>query len=236
MGMDRIDPKSMRGAKELLSDFLGDESSKEISPDATVKALRTTLAAMTLYAAAPDGAAAAEKHPHLRVEQRAEQGFSKKDFELLARNIFFEASLEGPMGQLAVAQVTFARLASGRWGNTMHEVIYAKHQFTWTANEKKLEGAVLKGVQQLADVFASRFKGLSAEQIVRDLSAITGLPPETLFYKRADWNEHDPNETRMTERTKRVFQSLIWLKNVGKHAFYMDPPKEARLEKRVVRN
>lgn len=223
--MDRIDPKSIRGAKELLSDFLAEETSKEISPDVMVKALRTTLAAMTLYTAVPDGAAAAEKQPHARIEQSAEQGFSKKDLELVAKNVFFEASLEGPMGQLAVAQVTFARLVSGRWGDTLRAVIYAKYQFSWTANEKKLEGAALKGVQQLTDVFASRFKGLSAEQIVRELSAITGLPPETQYYKRTDWDENDPNEIRMTERTKQVFQSLVWLTAIGNHSFYMDPPK-----------
>lgn len=223
---------AFEGLSGALRKFAEDESSKEISPDATVKALRTTLAAMTLYAAAPDGAAAAEKHPHLRVEQRAEQGFSKKDFELLARNIFFEASLEGPVGQLAVAQVTFARLASGRWGNTLQAVIYANRQFSWTANERKLEGATLKVVQQLADVFASRFKGLSAEQIVRDLSAITGLPPETQYYKRADWDENDPKETRMTERTKQVFQSLVWLAAIGNHSFYMDPTKTVAVARR----
>lgn len=229
---------AFEGLGSALRKFAEDESGKEMSADemadTMVKALRTTLAAMTLYAAVPDGAAAAERHSH--VEQRAERGFSKKDFELVAKNVFFEASLEGPMGQLAVAQVTFARLVSGRWGTTLQAVIYANRQFSWTANEKKLEGAALKGVQQLADVFASRFKGKSAGQIVAQLSAITGLPPETLFYKRADWNEHDPNEKRMTERTKEVFKSLIWLKNIGEHAFYMDPPKEARLEKRVVRN
>ncbi len=236
MGMDRIDSKSVRGAKEVWSDFLKDESGKEMSPDTMVKALRAALAGMALYTAIPGDAAAAEKHRHSHIEHREEQGFSKKDFESVAKNVFFEASLEGPMGQLAVAQVTFARLASRRWGSTIHEVVYAKHQFSWTTHEKKLTGATLAGVETLADVFASRFKGKSAEQIVAQLSAITGLPPETLFYKRADWREDDPNETRMTERTKQVFQSLIWLRNIGNHAFYMEPPKEARLEKRTVRN
>ena len=242
MGMDRVKPEQIRGARKLFDDFLKDESGKEIEisadavADTMVKGLRTTFAAMTLYTAMPGDATAAEKQLHSRIEQSAEQGFSKKDFELVAKNVFFEAGIEGPMGQLAVAQVTFARLASGRWGSTMHEVIYAKHQFTWTANEKKLEGVALRGVQQLADVFASRFKGKSAAQIVAQLSPITGLSPETFFYKRADWNEYDPNETRMTERTKEVFKRLAWLKNIGDHAFYRDPPKEARLEKRTVRN
>ncbi|MEK7156516.1 MAG: cell wall hydrolase [Patescibacteria group bacterium] len=240
MGMDRIKPEQLKGAKKLFEDFLNDQTGKEMPTDAAadvmVKGLRMALTGATLYAAVPADATAAEKRPNPRIEQSVEQGFSKHDFELVAKNVFFEAGIEGAMGQLAVAQVTFARLASGRWGNTMHEVIYAKHQFTWTANEKKLEGVALRGVQQLTNVFASRFKGKSAAQIVAQLSAITGLPPETLFYKRADWNEHDPNETRMTERTKRVFQSLVWLKNVGEHAFYMDPPKEARLEKRILRN
>lgn len=234
--MDKIESKSVRGAKEVLSDFLKDESGKEMPPDMMVKALRTTLASMALYAAIPDDAAAAGKNRRAPIEQLSEQGFSKKDFESLAKNVFFEASLEGPAGQLAVAQVTFARLASRRWGNTMHEVIYAKHQFSWTAHEQKLTGATLAGVEGLATVFSSRFKGKTAEQIVSQLSEITGLPPETLFYKRADWREDDVNENRMTERTKQVFQSLIWLKNIGDHAFYMEPPKEARLEKITARN
>ncbi len=242
MGMDRVKPEQQRGAKKLFDDFLKDESGKEIEvsadavADTMVKGLRSVLTGMTLYTAMPGTAAAAEKRPQAHIEQSVEQGFSKYDFELVAKNVFFEAGVEGPMGQLAVAQVTFARLASGRWGNTIHEVVYWKHQFTWTANEKKLEGVALRGVQQLADVFASRFKGKTAREIVAQLSAITGLPPETLFYKRADWNEHDPNETRMTERTKKVFKSLVWLRNIGEHAFYMDPPKEARLEKRAARN
>ena len=212
-----------------LRKFADDESGKEIpadaAADAMAKALRTTLAGMTLYAAIPDGAVAAERRPPSRVEQRAEQEFSKKDFEVVAKNVFFEASIEGPVGQLAVAQVTFARLASLRWGNTLQSVVYANRQFSWTAHEKKLEGAGLRGVEQLADVFASRFKGKSAEHIVRELSAITGLPPETQYYKRKDWDENDPNEIRMTERTKKVFQSLVWLMDIGNHAFYMDPPK-----------
>ena len=220
---------AFEGFGGALRKFADDESGKEMPADemadAMAKALRTVLAGMTLYAAVPGAAAAAEKYPHTRIEQSAEQGFSKKDLELLAKNVFFEAGTEGPMGQLAVAQVTFARLVSGRWGDTLRAVIYAKYQFSWTANEKKLEGAALKGVQQLADVFASRFKGLSAEQIVRELSAITGLPPETQYYKRTDWNENDPNETRMTERTKQVFRSLVWLTAIGDHSFYMDPPK-----------
>src|SRR3989338_5257380 len=231
---------AFEGLGGTLRKFADDESGKEMPADAMAdtmaKALRTVLAGMTLYAAVPGDAAAAETHPHSRIEQSAEQGFSKKDLELVAKNVFFEAGIEGPMGQLAVAQVTFARLVSGRWGDTLLAVIYAKYQFSWTANEKKLEGAALSGVEQLADVFASRFKGKSAEQIVRELSAITGLPPETQYYKRKDWDENDPNETRMTERTKKVFQSLVWLMNIGNHAFYMDPPKVARLEKRSVRN
>lgn len=236
MGMDRISRKSVEGAKELVSKFLEDESGKEISPDTMVKALRGALTGMALYTAIPDDAAAAEKHRRPHIEHQKEQGLTKKDFESIAKNVFFEAGIEDPMGQLAVAQITFARLASGRWGNTTHDVIYAKHQFSWTAHEKKLKGTALTGVERLADVFASRFKDKSAGEIVAQLSAITGLPPETLFYKRADWREDDPNETRMTERTKQVFQSLIWLKNIGAHAFYMEPPKEARLEKRTVRN
>jgi hypothetical protein len=236
MGMDRIKPEQLKGAKKLLGDFLKDESGKEISPDAMVKALRATLTGMTLYAAIPSGAAATEAHtkPHIEHQINAES-FSKHDFELVAKNVYYEAGGEpSPEAQLAVAQITFASLLSKRWGATIHATIYAKNRFSWTPHEKNRKPSPqdAQNIAKLADVFALHFKGKSAAEIVRELSAITGLPPETLYYKRADWDEGDPNETRMTEGTKKVFQSLVWVKNIDKHAFYIDPPQEARVAQR----
>lgn len=63
--------------------------------------------------------------------------FSKKDFDCLARNIFYEAGVESRAGKLAVAQVTHNRLKSGRWGSTVCSVVYAKRQFSWTRDSNK---------------------------------------------------------------------------------------------------
>jgi hypothetical protein len=245
MGMEHFEPDRIKDAKKLpgFRDFLKDETSggNVDASETMTRVLRMTLAGVALYTAVPAPALAAEKSSRHRVEHQSEseeRGFSKEEFELVAKNIFFEASLEGPPGQLAVAQVTFARVAANRkeWGQTVHSVVYAKYQFSWTAHERDLNLLEAKAVKDLGNVLARHFKGKSAEEIVAELSAVTGLPAETLYYKRSDWNENDPNETHMTEGTRRMFRSLVWLKNIGNHAFYIDPPKSAMLEKRRVRN
>lgn len=60
-----------------------------------------------------------------------------QDFECLARNIFYEAGIESFEGKIAVAQVTYNRLMSGQWGRTICRVVYAPHQFSWTADPNK---------------------------------------------------------------------------------------------------
>lgn len=63
---------------------------------------------------------------------------SKNDYDCLARNIYFESGVESIEGKIAVAQVTFNRLNTGRWGNTVCKVVYAKSQFSWTLDKRKL--------------------------------------------------------------------------------------------------
>ena len=62
---------------------------------------------------------------------------SERDFECLARNIFYEAGIESYEGKIAVAQVTYNRLQSRRWGRSICSVVYAPHQFSWTADSTK---------------------------------------------------------------------------------------------------
>ena len=61
---------------------------------------------------------------------------SEKDEACLARNIYYEAGIENENGKMAVAQVTLNRLRTGRWGNTICGVVYAKSQFSWTLKKK----------------------------------------------------------------------------------------------------
>jgi len=62
---------------------------------------------------------------------------SPEDKYCLAKNVFHEAGVEPMEGKLAVAQVTINRLKSGRWGNTICKVVYAKAQFSWTLDKRK---------------------------------------------------------------------------------------------------
>ena len=54
----------------------------------------------------------------------------------LTRNIYHEARGEAEAGQYAVANVTLNRLKSGKWGNDICQVVYAKKQFSWTNQTK----------------------------------------------------------------------------------------------------
>jgi spore germination cell wall hydrolase CwlJ-like protein len=71
-------------------------------------------------------------------------GYTVKDVECLARNIFYEAGTEDTFGKYAVAQVTINRAKQGYWGKSICKVVYADDQFSWTANHDlttaKLDG------------------------------------------------------------------------------------------------
>lgn len=72
---------------------------------------------------------------------------SDREFNCLAKNIYWETSFEPLLGQIAVANVTYNRVLSGKWGNTFCDVVYAKKQFSWT-NSKKLRVATPKNKTQ----------------------------------------------------------------------------------------
>lgn len=55
--------------------------------------------------------------------------FCKKDIDLLAGLIMAEAEGEPYAGKIAVANVVLNRLYSGRWGDSLKQIIYAKNQF-----------------------------------------------------------------------------------------------------------
>ena len=57
---------------------------------------------------------------------------SQQDKNCLIRNVFFEAGSEPYAGKIAVAHVTWNRVRSGQWGNTVCQVVHAPHQFSWT--------------------------------------------------------------------------------------------------------
>lgn len=60
---------------------------------------------------------------------------AKADIYCLAKNIYYEARGEPLEGQIAVAQVTMNRVASGAFHNTVCGVVYAYKQFSWTLDK-----------------------------------------------------------------------------------------------------
>lgn len=64
---------------------------------------------------------------------------SNEEKKCLAKNIFFEAGIEPIEGKIAVAQVTMNRLQTKRWGSDVCSVVYARKQFSWTFEKKKVD-------------------------------------------------------------------------------------------------
>lgn len=58
--------------------------------------------------------------------------YSGEDINCLTKNIYYEAGVEAPVGQYAVAHITLNRLKTGHWGKSICDVVYAKDQFSWT--------------------------------------------------------------------------------------------------------
>lgn len=61
----------------------------------------------------------------------------KAEIFCLAKNIYHEARGEPLEGQIAVAQVTMNRVASGDFHKTVCGVVYAYKQFSWTLDSKR---------------------------------------------------------------------------------------------------
>lgn len=72
---------------------------------------------------------------------------SKKEFDCLSRNIYWETLHEPLIGQLAVAQIVYNRVKSKKWGNTFCQVIFQKNQFSWTRNKELVNAKPKNEVQ-----------------------------------------------------------------------------------------
>ena len=57
---------------------------------------------------------------------------SKKEFDCLSMNVFYEAGVESYIGKVSVANVTYNRLVAKKWGDSFCKVVYKKNQFSWT--------------------------------------------------------------------------------------------------------
>lgn len=64
------------------------------------------------------------------VEEMYVYNITQEEREMLARLVFLEANTESIDCQKAIVSVVINRWQNGYWGNTLHDVVYAKGQFT----------------------------------------------------------------------------------------------------------
>lgn len=186
--------------------------------------------------------AASESRDTKRIEHITSSALSENEIDFLTQNVYHEARGEPLEGQLAVAQVTLARLASGKFdrGNGLIDgVVFAPGQFSWTNDPKvlmsKMDNGRLANIRAVISLFTG---GKPVREAVSALSEQTKLPQSTYFYKRTDWNENNLNETRMSPKTKELFRRLTPVGVIGNHTYYIYVPetlprKSASLEKKM---
>jgi len=92
--------------------------------------------------------------PVLVAKPIASTEIPKADILCLAKNIYHEARGEPLEGQVAVAQVTLNRVASGNFQNTICGVVYAERQFSWTL-DKRLKVTDVKAWEASVDIAAA---------------------------------------------------------------------------------
>lgn len=104
-----------------------DTSKKETTTEEKTTEEKTTEAVTTEEATTE---AEVDNQTTVTVTARGSFGLSEEDINLMAAVMTLECGNESYEGQLAVANVILNRLQSGRWGNTISDVVYAPSQFT----------------------------------------------------------------------------------------------------------
>ncbi len=150
--------------------------------------------------------------------------------QCFAPNIHYEAATEPRLGKEAVGFVTFIRAQRGppEFPGSPCGVVYQPRAFSWTLDPEKVSGPLPKMSGETIEI-AHQFARLWALRADPEVVGITlGLTKDAFFYKRHDWNEHDPNEKRMSESNKWFWKMCLEpLRNaqnehvrIGAHVFY----------------
>jgi spore germination cell wall hydrolase CwlJ-like protein len=64
--------------------------------------------------------------------------YANEQILCLQETIYFEARGESQEGQIAVAHVVLNRLLSEKFPDEICDVVYQRHQFSWTSNKPKI--------------------------------------------------------------------------------------------------
>ena len=211
---------------ELFRRFMQDESSGGNTEKARKAAQAAALGAGLVMGDATPAHAGPIEHTISEFE-RTEAPFSSHDINQLALNLYREAANQPEKGQLAIAQVTIASALSPKAefspDGTIEGAIWKKNRFSWTRSSAK--EAPLPNTTEFrnfVDTLAFALSGKTKREALSYLADSTGLPEDTLFYKRTDWDENNPSETRMSAATKEMFRSLTKVGTIGDHSFYAD--------------
>jgi hypothetical protein len=78
-------------------------------------------------------------------------GYSDREKECLMRAMFFESHRSSRDGMIAVGTVVMNRVRSGKWGNTICEVVSAKRQFAPGVMTRKMNSKALPDVEAAAE-------------------------------------------------------------------------------------
>lgn len=154
---------------------------------------------------------------HAKKREMERIAFQAKEEYCMAKNIYHEAGVESEKGMIAVGQVTLNRVSTGRWGDSICEVVYAYKQFSWTLEPAKLEekpsGPLWEASLAAASkVFAGkRVKAVGSSLFYHtdyiktpkwaDRKAFIAQVGQHLFYTKAKLAK-DPKEEKKTKRSR----------------------------------
>lgn len=129
---------------------------------------------------------------------------SNHEFDCLSRNIYWETQHEPLIGQIGVANITYNRVLSGRWGDNFCDVVYSPKQFSWT-NSKKIRNATPKNEKQW-----ERAKH-SAMLFTRGVR-VTNLDKSQFYY--ANYIKA-PKWSKTMKREAKLGQHIFFAENTG---------------------
>lgn len=126
---------------------------------------------------------------------------AKEDLNCMALNMYREAGNGTKLDMIAVGRVVMNRAESPQYPDNVCEVIYQKHQFSWTSS-KRLRTVKLNNIlEQRAYLLAKR----AAREVLEGKH--TNIVPAAIYYHA---NYVRPGWSRRTRYVARI----------GKHIFY----------------
>lgn len=85
---------------------------------------------------------------------------NRQEVFCLAENVYHEARGEHMIGQIMVANVTMNRVKSGRFPDTVCDVVHQPWQFSWTHQRVRFAPKKAKEWEQAVDVAAMVYLGI----------------------------------------------------------------------------